>query len=332
MLETNLKKVSVVIPVRNEEKYIDKCIRSILSQDYPQNTLELIFVDGASEDNTVKIIKNYIKNNSHIRVLDNPKKFVQYALNVGIKAATGEYIVRMDAHSEYEKNYVSKCVEYLEKTDASDVGGPMIARGNSRLQRVIAASYHSKFALGGGKNHDKEYEGYADTVYLGAFKRQDILSIGLYDERLIRNEDDDLSFRMIKNRMKIYITPEIKSVYYPRSTYKALFKQYFEYGLWKVAVIKKHNRPARLTHLIPLLFVVFLLLFGIGSFFSKSVLAIFSTVLSTYLILNMYFSFNNHDISSISDKFRLMLVHIILHVSYGIGFWIGIFKFWNTKW
>lgn len=329
---SNLKKVSVVVPVRNEEKYISKCITSILSQDYPKELLELIFVDGDSEDNTVEIIKSYVGNDDLIRILDNKKKFVQYALNIGINAAIGEYIVRMDAHSEYEDNYISKCVEYLNKTDASNVGGPMIAVGKSRLQSVIAASYHSIFALGGGKNHDKKYEGYADTVYLGAFKRLDIIAVGLYDERLTRNEDDDLCFRMIENGMKIYITPEIKSVYYPRSTYKALFKQYFEYGLWKVAVIKKHKRPARVTHLIPMLFVAFLVLFGIGSFFSKMIFTVFFIVLLLYVIFNMYFSFSNQDLKSISDKLRIMAVHTVLHVSYGFGFWFGVFKFLNTKW
>lgn len=324
-------KVSVVVPVRNEGTYIKECIESIFSQDYPKDSFEIIFVDGDSEDNTAAIIKSYITEGNHLRLLNNPHKVVQYALNIGIRAAVGEYIVRMDAHSRYGKDYISKCVEYLDKTGASDVGGPMVAVGKTNLQKAIAAAYHSDFALGGGKNHAKDYEGYADTVYLGAFKRQEILDIGLYDERLTRNEDDDLSFRMIEKGMKIFITPKIKSIYYPRSKYRDLFKQYFEYGMWKVAVIKKHGRPARFSHLIPMLFVAFLALFGVGSFFFRGIFCFFVAVISIYLLLNLWFSFKNDEVQKISDKLRLMLVHFILHVSYGLGFWVGIFKFWNFK-
>ena len=252
--------VSVIIPILNEEKYIEKCIMSVLNQDFPIENLELILIDGMSDDKTVQIIKEYMEKYKFIKLIFNPEKTVQYALNAGIKAACGEIIVRMDAHSEYAEDYVSKCVQYLKNTDAINVGGPMIAVGKGGLQNVIAAAYHSKFALGGGKNHEEGYEGYADTVFLGAFKREDILKLGMYDERLPRSEDDDLNFRIIESGEKIYITPEIKSRYYPRGSYKSLFKQYYEYGLWKVAVIKKHKKPARISHLVPMMFVAFLLL------------------------------------------------------------------------
>lgn len=330
-LEKSEIRVSVIVPIRNESKYIEKCIESIFNQDYPKNLLEIIFVDGNSEDNTVDIIKKYITEGCNIRLLNNPNKFIPHALNIGIKSAVGKYIVRMDAHSQYANDYISKCIEYLEKTDAINVGGPVITAGKTVLQKVIAAAYHSDFALGGGKNHDKDYEGYADTVFLGTFKKQDIIDIGMYDERFIRNEDDDLTFRMIERGFKIYSTPAIKSVYYPRSTYSSLFKQYFEYGMWKVAIIKKHGRPARLSHLVPMAFVAFLAIFGIASFFFEKIFWMFIFVMGIYILLNLYFSFKNDKVTTISDKLRLLLVHFILHISYGLGFWVGIFKFWNFK-
>ena len=318
--------VSVIIPILNEEKYIEKCIMSVLNQDFPIENLELILIDGMSDDKTVQIIKEYMEKYKFIKLIFNPEKTVQYALNAGIKAACGEIIVRMDAHSEYAEDYVSKCVQYLKNTDAINVGGPMIAVGKGGLQNVIAAAYHSKFALGGGKNHEEGYEGYADTVFLGAFKREDILKLGMYDERLPRSEDDDLNFRIIESGEKIYITPEIKSRYYPRGSYKSLFKQYYEYGLWKVAVIKKHKKPARISHLVPMMFVAFLLLCLIAP------LKFTFPVLLLYLLLNFYFSFTNPRVSKLSDKLRLMLVHSIIHIAYGGGFWVGIFKFWKYKW
>ncbi len=301
-MESSKVEVSVIIPVRNEHNYIVGCLESVTLQDYPQDKMEVIFIDGASEDDTAEIIKGYMGKFNNIRLLDNPNKFLQYALNIGIKSACGEYIVRMDAHSKYANDYVSSCIKYLKKTGAHNVGGPTVVRGKGGLQSVIASAYHSKFAMGGGNNHRTNYEGLSDTVFLGSFKKSDIEKIGCYDERFIRNEDDDLSFTMIENGMKIFITPNIKSVYYPRSSYKDLFKQYFEYGMWKVAVIKKHGKPARISHIIPLMFVLFLVLFGIGSLFSKPIAVIFAVMMSLYVILDMIFSFKNEGVSKISDK------------------------------
>ena len=324
--------VSIVIPVYNEEKYISECIDSVLKQDYAKDDMELILVDGCSQDGTVDIIKKFMKEYDFIKLYDNPKMTVQYALNIGIKNSNGTYIVRMDAHSEYATDYISKCVEYLKKTGADNVGGPMVAKGKNSIQKVIAAAYHSIFALGGGKFHDVNYEGYADTVYLGAFKKDTLINLDMYDERLPRSEDDDLNYRIIENGGKIYVTPNIKSVYYPRSTLKDLFLQYFDYGLWKVAVIKKHKKPARLSHLIPMLFVIFLVFFGIGAIFSQIVKYLFFAVFGLYLVLAFYFSFTNDHIKGVLQKLKLVYVHFILHVSYGLGFITGIFKFFNTKW
>ena len=323
-------RVSVVVPVRNEEKYIAECIESVLRQDFSKEDLELILVDGNSEDKTVEIIERFANKYNFIKLLKNPQRTVQHALNIGIKNAVGEYIIRMDAHSEYADDYISKCVEYLEKTGAENVGGPMIAKGKTQIQKAVAAAYHSPFALGGGKFHDEDYEGYADTVYLGAFRRETLLKLSLYDERLPCNEDDDLNFRLVESGGKVFITPKIKSVYYPRASYPALFKQYFRYGFWKVAVIKKHKKPARLSHLVPAAFVAFLILSSILSYFSKLVGAISSLVLAFYFALNLYFSLKNTRVTSLADKMRLVWVHFILHTAYGLGFLCGIFKFWRT--
>ena len=323
--------VSVVIPVLNEEKYIEECINSILSQDYPKDDLEVIFVDGNSDDNTFEIIKNFSKEYSFIKIYSNPLKTVQCALNIGIKASNGIYIVRMDAHTEYSNDYISKCIEYLKKTGADNVGGPMIARGKNNTQKVIAAAYHSPFALGGGSFHKENFSGYADTVYLGSFKKETLISIDMYDDRLPRSEDDDLNFRIQENGGKIYITPDIKSVYYPRDSYISLFKQYFEYGLWKVAVIKKHKKPARISHLVPVSFVLFIILFSVLSFFYVGARILFSSILLVYTLLNIIYSFKNPYVTSFSNKLRLMYVHFILHVSYGLGFLCGIFKFLRYK-
>lgn len=324
--------VSIIIPVYNEGKYIEECIKSVVNQDYPKDELELLLVDGNSQDNTVEIIRKMIKEYPFIRVLNNPKRTVQYALNIGIKNAVGTYIVRMDAHAEYANDYVSKCISCLKRTGADNVGGSTNAQGKTECQKAIAAAYHSPFALGGGTHYIDGYEGYADTVSWGAFKKQTLLDIGMYDERLPRSEDDDLNFRITESGGTIYISSQIKSTYFPRDSYIKLFKQYFEYGVWKIAVIKKHKKPARIAHLVPMLFVLFLITFGIGSIFSNIALYTFLSVLMIYLILDFYFSFKNHYVDTFLQKLKLVYVHFILHISYGLGFIVGIFKFLNTKW
>lgn len=320
----NLPIVSVVIPIYNEEKYIERCLDSVFSQDFPKDKLEIILVDGGSNDKTLLIISNYIekfneKNSRKIRILNNPQKTVQFALNIGIKAATGYYIVRMDAHSEFASDYISKCVEYLETTSADNVGGTMVAHGSCGIQRVIASAYSSKFAFGGGDFHNSNYEGYADSVYLGAFRRNFLFKIGLYDENFPINEDDELNFRVIEQGGKIFVTPKIKSRYYPRNSYSELFKQYYKYGFWKVDVIKKHGKMTRMSHFVPFVFVIFLSIFPILIFIPTLKFFAFS-LLIFYFLLDFIFSFFNEKKLAVLDKFRLMLVHFIMHVAYGTGF------------
>ncbi len=324
-------KVSVVLPILNEERYIRNCLDSILSQDYPKNNLEIILVDGNSEDKTIDIIKEYTQKYNFIKLFTNEKKTVQYALNIGIKNATGKYIVRMDAHASYENDYISKCIEYLKKTRCANVGGTTVVRGKSFIQKIIAAAYHSPFALGGSKHYDENYEGYADTVAWGAFEREYLLEIGMYDEKLPRSEDDDLNFRITERGDKIFVTPKIKSVYYPRDTFSKLFLQYFGYGKWKVAVIKKHHRPSRIAHLIPMLFVAFLILGSMISLIVPVLRPLFVGVLLIYLAMNFIFSFKNPYTKDILSKLLLVWAHFVIHVSYGLGFWAGIFKFLSVK-
>ena len=319
--------VSVVIPVLNEEKYIHNLLNSLTEQDYPKDDLEIILVDGASEDNTVALINDFIADKPYFSLLSNPQRTVQHALNIGMRAAKGKYIVRMDAHAEYACDYISMCVNTLNSTDAVNVGGPMIAKGKNDVQKVVAAAYHSPFALGGGKFHIENYEGYADTVFLGAFRKETLEELNYYDPNLPRSEDDDLNFRVAEKGYKVYITPKIKSVYYPRDKYSALFSQYFEYGEWKVAVIKKHKKPARLSHLIPCLFVLFCVFGAIASLFSCYLAIGYAFVLALYMGLNLFASFKSPYLKGAKQKLRLVLVHLILHLSYGLGFIKGIFRF-----
>lgn len=327
-----LKKVSVIVPVRNEEIYIEKFIESLLNQDYPQSHIEILLIDGLSEDRTSEIIKRYCDKYQFIKLYTNDKKTVQYALNIGILNSSGEYIVRMDAHATYHNDYISKCIECAEKTGANNVGGSVTAKGFNPIQKVIAAAYSSPFALGGGMHYKENFNGYADTVSWGCFKRDYLLNLGMYDERLPRSEDDDLNFRINKSGGKIYISSEIKSEYYPKENFRKLFKQYFNYGVWKIAVMKKHGRPLKFSQIIPMCFVAFLLVFGVLSVFSRTCFNLFLLGNLAYWGLSFYFSFRSQKVVSFKDKLLLMWAQFVIHFSYGMGFWVGIFKFLSTKW
>ena len=325
-------KVSVVIPVYNEENYIEECIKSILEQDYPKEEMEVLFVDGKSEDRTPEILKEYQKQYPWIRILENEKRIIPSALNIGITEAEGEIIVRMDAHSEYANDYISKCVEILEKTEMDNVGGPQITKGKTKKQRSIAAAYSSPFAVGSGKHFHKDYEGVIDTVFLGTFHKSFAVEMGLYDENMPRNEDDEFNFRISQNGGKVYMSPEIKVIYYPRDSFGALAKQYFGYGKGKPSVNKKHKKLTNFKQLIPALFVLFVILGLIASVVTALAAhtfipgIIYLALLVLYLLANFIFSFTNKEVTGFSEKMGLFWTHIVMHVSYGVGYIIGLFS------
>lgn len=323
--------VSVVVPIYNEERYISGVIEAIVRQDYGLEHMEILLVDGGSTDRTVEMIQQYQTRYPQIRLLDNPRRMVQTALNVGIQAAEGEYIVRLDAHADFADDYISQSIAAIERTGAADVGGPTVAKGTSPVQRMVAAAYHSPFAVGDSKHYQEDYEGYGETVFMGTFRREYLLELGMYDERLNCNEDDDLTFRIAARGDRVFISSKIKSVYYPRDTYRGLFKQRFRYGYWKVAVAKKHGRPARLGHLIPLGFFLFLVLFTVLSVFFPWCRMVLGAVAGLYTLFNLFFSARNSDTHSVLDVLRLMWIHFIIHFSYGLGYFCGLFRFLPRK-
>lgn len=325
MEESNEIEVSVIIPVYNEEKYIKQCVKSLLMQDYPKDKVEFIFVDGNSTDKTAEILSGYVKQYPNIKLFNNPNKTVPYAMNIGIDNAKGVYIIRLDGHSEYAEDYISKCIEYLKKTGADNVGGPMVAVGKNFIGKAVANILHSPFGLGGGKFHSTTYEGFVDTVYLGAFKKSTLIKIGKYDERLTRNQDIELNSRIRKNGGKIYLTPNIRSTYYCRDSISALAKQNFNNGKWNIYTSIINSTALSLRHFIPFIFVLSIVLLTIASFLRVPyALPMLILDLGSYIITNLYFT------SIISMKhgykyfFITFILFFVLHISYGLGSLAGI--------
>ena len=263
--------VSIVLPCRNEQGHIQACLQSALDQDPPEGGLEIIVADGMSTDGTREYLKQMAQQHPQLRVLDNPGRIVSTGLNTAIRAARGEVIIRMDAHSIYAPDYVRQCLAVRRETRADNVGGPMRTTASTWMERAIRAVFHSAFAVGGARSHQADYEGYVDTVIYGCWNKSVFEQIGYFDEELVRNQDDEHNLRLTRAGGKIYQSTRIRSWYHVRGSLTALFRQYMQYGYWKALVIRKHRMPASFRHLVPGAFVGGLgLLAALGLFWSPA--------------------------------------------------------------
>jgi glycosyltransferase involved in cell wall biosynthesis len=321
-------RVSVIVPCRNERKYIERFLHSLLRQERSGLVVEFLIADGGSIDGTREILESYAERCPLLRVFDNPDRTVSAGLNRLIHEARGEVIIRMDVHTEYALNYIHQCVRVLEQTNADNVGGPARTRANSYFQQAASLAYHSPFSSGGVAFHDPDYEGYVDTVTYGCWRKTTLERLGLFDEELVRNQDDELNLRLSRMGGKIWQSPSIESWYYPRSTLSGLFRQYAQYGYWKVRVIQKHRLPASFRHLVPGLFVASLLLLGLVALVSGIAAWIFGALIAVYFTAAMAAS-----VAACSSAPRLPylpvmpLVFATYHFGYGYGFLRGLIDF-----
>ena len=312
--------VSLIIPIRNEEKFIAQCLQSVVDQDYPQDSMEVLVVDGRSEDRSREIVAELSYRYPMIKLLDNPKLSAPAGLNLGIREARGDVIVRVDGHCLLESDYVSQCVRCLRETEADNVGGLMQAVGPGYAGQVIAQAISSFFGSGGSKFHYALKEQYVDTVYLGAFPRHVFDKIGFFNESLVRNQDYELNYRIRAAGGKIFLSPAIKSSYYGRSTLRDLWHQYFQYGFWKLEMIQMHPRSVRLRHLAAPLFVFCLFATGLLNLVHRGFLNLFLLAISSYLLASL--------LSSLLIARRkgwryfplLPVAFAVMHFGWGLGF------------
>ena len=312
--------VSVIVPMRNEEAYIAKCLRSIIEQDYPKDSMEILVVDGLSDDRSREIVEEFRQEYPFIRLLDNPQRIVPTAMNIGIKEAGGEVIIRVDGHCRLAPDYISQCVRYLEETGVACVGGAIESIGQTPIARAISLAMSSPFGVGDAYFRYSKKERYVDTLAFGAYRREVFDTIGLFDEKLVRNQDYDLNYRLRKAGGKILLTPAIKSHYYTRSSLRNLWSQYFHYGFWKVQMLRKHSRSVRVRQLVPPLFVLALLLSGALSVISSLAAWVFALVVASYLSLSLAFSLSIAARKGWRYLPILPVIFACLHLSWGLGF------------
>ncbi len=328
--------ITIVVPCRNEAVAIRAFLDSLLAQDLDGIEWEVIVADGMSDDGTRAILDEYCQEQPRVRVIDNPGRIVSTGLNAAIAAARGEVILRMDAHTVYEGDYVRQCVGTLRKTGADNVGGPWIARGEAYIARAIAAAFQSRFSAGAATSHDASYEGLVNTVYLGCWRKQTLSKLGPFDETLVRNQDDELNLRLIRAGGIVWQSPRIRSWYKPRNSLSALFRQYFQYGFWKVAVIRKHRLPASWRHLVPGTFVLVNVLLLLTAFLSWTLGArsvakdagwAWASQAVAYGVLLLAASIATAEKRGWGLLPILPFVFVVYHVSYGVGFLAGMAHF-----
>lgn len=248
--------VSVIVPVRNEVGFIETTVRALLEQHGLPASYEVLVVDGLSDDGTRDVLDRMASHDQRLRILTNPSRTVPAALNLGIREATGDVIIRVDGHTTVESDFIRANLALLEEhPEAWSVGGPIAHRGTSTVSRAIAAAMSSPIGVGGASHRFANYEGYAEGTAFPAFRRWVFDRIGMFDEQLIRNQDDELNFRITRAGGKIYISPRVKHAYFVRDSFKALFSQYAQYAYWKIEVMRKHGRVIAPRHLVPGLFV-----------------------------------------------------------------------------
>jgi succinoglycan biosynthesis protein ExoA len=326
--------ISTITPCRNEKHHICDFLDSLLRQTVePGWALEVLIADGESDDGTREFLDEYARRVAAVRVVDNPGRIVSKGLNAALKQAKGEIIIRMDAHTTYAEDYLRECVRVLQESGADNVGGPWIAKGQGSWGEATAAAFRSPFCCGGGRAHDPDYEGEVDTVYLGCWRRSVFNRIGLFDPNLVRNQDDEFNFRLVRSGGKIWQSPRIRSSYVTRSSVKRLFQQYLQYGFWKVAVIRKHRGLASWRHAVPGLFVTSILLALLAiilaaSFGLTTVLTAVATLAATELAVYAIASIIAALVCgrSLAPTAMLLLppVFAIYHVAYGLGFLVGV--------
>ena len=305
--------ISVILPILNEEAHLKGAIDSILSQDY-QGKTEVILAVGPSQDRTLEIAQQISQQDSRVVIVDNPTGRTAAGLNLALKKSESPVIVRVDGHAQIPGNYLSLVVEILNKTGAVNVGGVMAAVGTTAFENAVAGAMRSPLGVGASRFHTGGEAGVVDTVYLGAFRREALLAIGGFDERFTRAQDWELNFRLRENGGVIYFDPRLHVTYRPRSTVKALAKQYFEYGRWRRVVSRKHSGTTNYRYLAPPFALVGFVSSVIAGFIAP-VLFIPAAIYSLFVLLASV-----KIASSIREYFLLLAVIPTMHFAWGAGF------------
>ena len=323
--------VSVIIPCRNEAAHVTACVESIINQDYPHISMEVLFVDGMSTDGTRQRLAEYCAQYDFLHIIDNPKLIVPTALNIGISQAAGDVIIRLDMHTVYAPNYISVLVDNLFKLEADNVG--CVCKTDVKLRTpksvAIKAVLSSRFGVGNsafriGVNEVQQ----VDTVPFGCYRRNVFVRYGLFDERLVRNQDIEFNSRIVRGGGRMFLLPDELCTYYARATFRALAKNNYSNGLWNVKAVKLTHTFSTFSirHFVPMIFVLSIVLPLLASFFYEQADIVAALSVLAYML---FVTIASIKLLKTGDKLKLRYLYaafFVLHFSYGIGSIVGVFS------
>jgi glycosyltransferase involved in cell wall biosynthesis len=320
--------VSVIVPCRNEARYIEAFARSVPAQQLPEGVrLQLVIADGLSDDGTRERLEQLAAEDPRIVWIDNPGRIVSTGLNRALARAEGEVIIRMDVHTEYAPDYVAQCLAALASTGADNVGGPWHAQPDvdaGPTAHAVAAAFQSRWVAGGAASRSLDHSGWVDTVYLGCWPRASFERFGLFDESLVRNQDDEHNLRITRGGGRVWQSAGIRSVYRPRGSLAALARQYLQYGYWKPFVMKKHGQPASMRHVVPALFVASSIVLTAMALLGGPAWPLWALMLSYgAVVVAMTAAVSAAAHLDAAASLRVPAVIAAYHVGYGIGSLLG---------
>ncbi len=321
-----MKSVSIVIPSRNEGKYIANCLEAIVANTYPKEYLTVIICDGNSKDKTQEIIGNYKSRYAYISSLRNMKQTTPYGLNMGIKHTESDIVIVLWAHCFIAPDFIEQCVNFLEThEEVGCVGGVIENIYENDRAKIIGFAMTNKFGVGPSHFRTGGKEGFVDTVPFGAYRREVFEKVGYFDERLTRNQDDEFNFRVRKEGYKIYLSKKIKTYYPVRTNIKKFFNQLYQYGYWKVYVNMKHGRLTTFRQIIPFFFVVFLFVGLTFSLFYPIAAITYFSIILLYLLCGFLSTFKRK--MKFVSRLKVVYCYMIMHIAYGFGYANGIGDF-----
>jgi len=314
--------VSIVIPMHNEKNYIEQCIHTFLQQSYPLERMEILVVDGQSTDGSREIVQELSKTYP-IKLLDNPKGYTPVGMNIGLKAAKGEIGIVFSAHATAHPDFILNSVKALQATDAAAVGGRLINCSSGEFARLAGKVLGHPFGVGNSKFRYSDKPGYVDTVAYGAYRMEVLAQTGLFDERLIRNQDIELNYRIRKHGFKLYFDPAIESYYSPRESYSRFVKQAYGNGYWNIITARLCSQSLSWRHFVPLAFVLGLIGSALLSIFMRTPW-FFALVAGPYFLLDLVVAAKLKD--TWKEFVQLLYLFPSLHISYGVGSLISLVK------
>jgi cellulose synthase/poly-beta-1,6-N-acetylglucosamine synthase-like glycosyltransferase len=319
-------RVSVVIPCYNEESYIGNCLSSIFAQDYPLELIQVFVADGRSTDKTRAVLSSWNERWENVHMLDNPERHTPQALNIGIQASDSHVVIILGAHAEMFPDYISNCINVLnDHPEVACAGGVLDHVNENRGAEIIAKAMSSPFGVGNVRFRTGGQPGYVDTVAFGAYRREVFNKVGLFDTDLVRNQDDEFNYRILASGDKIWFDPSIRSKYFVRSSFEKLFKQYRQYGYWKVFVNVKHKTVTTVRQLVPAIFVFTMVSLILLGFAFPAFWSVFASALVLWFLVAMVAAMAARTSSALLGG--VVLAFFILHVSYGLGYLEGIVRF-----